>query len=93
MCHQSATIDTITCPILDSGPSPQQFSGKEKTCKECTGDESQCMVDKTSFFYFSAGDAQALELSNSSSPASGSDAEALVDFVKSLRNDSNTHTY
>jgi hypothetical protein len=89
MCHQSATIDSITCPILDSGPSPQpvqsrmrdttKFSGKDKTFKECTGDERQCMIDKTSFIYFPEGDAQALELSNSSSPASGSDAEALVD--------------
>lgn len=104
LCHQSATIDSITCPTLDSGQSPQpaqsrmkedtsKFSGKNETCKQFTADEGQCIVGNTSYVYVPAGDTQLLDLSNSSSPASGSDAEALVDFVKSLRNNSDTHTY
>ncbi len=102
MCHQSATIDSITCPTLDSGQSPQpaksrmkgntsKISGKNKTCKQFTADEEQCIVGNTSFVYVPSGDAPPLDLSNSSSPASGSDAEALVDFVKSLRNNSDAY--
>lgn len=102
LCHHRAPMDSNVALEVgtstqlvqsktqeESLPTKRKVYAKEQTCNEHTDDEKKCLIDYDSNAYFPKEYPQLLEVSNLSSYASGSDAEALVDFVKSLRN--NTH--